>query len=204
MDVGGRVPQESEWLDSIARFRESTHIARVDGEGLGFLEDFERLLGERTRVSAGDRNAVAAPFQRAVVELLARRGIAVECPVASVAVPQARNHCADLSFRHADTRWIVEIKTGLEFNSLGAAVLGARLFKQMEPQARFVLVSLYAKSWSMQPGQLLECVRSPELIDDFIVVSVNQGNDYGAWERWHARFADGIRMLTAQLPGEIR
>lgn len=195
------MPQEADWLNDIEGFRRTKHVEVLDADGHAFLADFERRLRERSRVSAGDRNAVASPFRGAVVDLLARRGILVECPVASIRIPQARGHSADLSFRHGATRWVVELKTGLEFNSLGAAVLGARLFKQQDPEVRFLLLSLYAKSWSMQPGQLLESVRSRELIDDFIVVSVNQGSGYGATERWHVRFAEGLATLVAQLPG---
>ena len=192
-------PQEKQWLDWIASFRTTPHAATIPQEADQFLTDFERRLRERPRVSAGDRYTVSAPFQGSIVDLLTRRGIAVECPVASVPVPQSRDHCADLSFHHEGTRWIVEIKTDLSFNSLGAAVMGAWLFKERHPDARFVVVSLYAKSRGMQPGHLLEPFRSRDLVDDFIVVSVNSPR-----ARWNERFAEGLKMLTAQLPGPVR
>ena len=141
------------WLD-----RTDEELELLSAEGRRFVavmrEGLEETFGEEGE-KAGQK--VTNAFRRAVATVLNERGIEHDRRPASVVLVPGIDKTADLSFRIQGVRWVIEVKSGFEFNSLGAAVLEGVLFRQREPGCRFVLLSLYSK---MRAGRarILFCI----------------------------------------------
>ncbi|MBA4191183.1 MAG: hypothetical protein C0467_24650 [Planctomycetaceae bacterium] len=113
-------------------------------------ENLESGFGEAGE-KAGQK--VTNAFKRAVATVLTERGIEIDKRPASVELVPSLAKTADLSFRVRGIPWVIEVKSGLEFNSLGAAVLEGVLFRHRRPGGQFVLLSLYSKM-KATPDQL--------------------------------------------------
>src|SRR5207244_349137 len=101
---------------------------------------------------------------------------------------------ADLSFWIRGQHWIVEGKSGLEFNSLGAAALEGLAFKAKEPSAIFVLVSLYAKMQSCHARPILHRCGIPHAIDQVFALSDNSS------VAWSSEFVERVNAFFSFLP----
>jgi hypothetical protein len=105
---------------------------------------------------------------------------------------------ADVSFTVGKERWIIEIKLGLEFNSLGAAVLEAMAFKKQESKSKFILLSLYAKA---RRGDLLNTLKFCDLlnvVDHTFILTRNA--EYRQGDIYFENFADNLNGFVDALP----
>lgn len=181
------------WLRDLNRMREHAAFRSLTCDAVWLFEEFERNL--RPQLEADARANIVSPFTAAVREFLIRRGITLEPTPPSVVVSGELKHSADIGFRYGDTRWVVEIKTGLEFNSLGAAVLGGLAFKAIDPSTRFVLLCLYLKARRGNLCEVLTVCRIEHAIDDVFILSRN-----GDGERWYDNFATSLNLFVAAIP----
>jgi hypothetical protein len=194
------------WLGALRRLRQHKAYRQLDASGRVFVDTFLSELVEihrRKGSAAGDRNVVAAPFTKAVRALVQTRGLSLEEPKT---VGRA-HHPADITFRHRERLWVVEIKTGAEFNSIGAAQLGALAYKALNEPVRFVLLSLYSKLDPMnvphdpanEVRHVLRCCDAGGAIDHVHVLS------RPVWKRmsldsWCSETAIGVSRLCRRLP----
>jgi hypothetical protein len=174
-----------EWLD-----RTDEELQLLSPEGRRFVaamrQNLEASFGE---VGEYTGPKVTNAFRRAVMTVLSERGIEHEDPPASVVLVPGIDKKADFSFRVAGVHWVVEVKSGLEFNSLGAALLEGVLFQHREPDCRFVLLSLYSKM-KATPDQLVKLLTDLGLGHGFyhiVVFTLNSEEKSGAWWKNAAR-----------------
>ena len=99
---------------------------------------------------------------------------------------------ADLSFRVRGVPWVIEIKSGFEFNSLGAAVLEGVLFRHRDPGGRFVLLSLYSKMKAAPERleALLTELGVGHAFDHIAVFTLNSDPDEVWWKNAARRIND--------------
>jgi len=163
-----------------------------------FIRTFREKLRDRGEsLPLGDRTGVVSPFAFALAELLVNHGADVE-PVVPVVriIPQVRKQ-ADLVFSIANTRWVVEIKTAIEFNSLGAAVLEAVALRKVEPNSKYMLVGLYSKDSAGHHAQaVLDHCDMSEVFDFVAILSRN--NIKG--DAWNYNFAEGLTTFLERIP----
>lgn len=182
------------WLD-----RTENELQLLSNDGRRFVavmrENLIRVSGDR---SAGDRQRVTTALRGAVEMVLTERGVQIDPSPASVELVTGLSKTADISFRVNGVRWVVEIKCGLEFNSLGAAVLEGVLFRRREPASRLMLLSLYSKM-RIQPARLRELLDELNVghaFDYIAVLSLNSDPDAVWWENMASR----INELFGTLP----
>jgi len=185
--------QEDGWLKYLEAMRCSPSWHRLDASARRFVDSFEHRL--RDGQGTGRRANVVTPFTDALAELLRDRGMVLDASPASVEIADGLRRTADLSGHVGEERWVIEIKTGMEFNSLGAAVLEALAFRHVEPGARLMLISLYAKNRS---GNLLDVLRTCGLESAFDQVHVLTDNAAG--DSWNDVFAERLAKMIEELP----
>jgi hypothetical protein len=163
-------------------------------------EGLEETFGEEGE-KAGQK--VTNAFRRAVATVLNERGIELDPRPASVVLVPGIDKTADLSFRMQGVRWVIEVKSGFEFNSLGAAVLEGVLFRQREPGCRFVLLSLYSKMRA-SPDRLSELLTElmvGHAFDHIIVFSLNNDPDEVWWRNMAGRINDFFGLVPMPKEG---
>jgi len=192
-----REPQDqawNRWLD-----RTSNELQLLSAEGRTFVRVMrEQLATARGDRSDGDRQRVTTAFRKAVESVLTERGIRIDDPPARVELLTGIKKAADVSFTTGGARWVLEIKCGLEFNSLGAAVLEGILFHRREPASRFVLLSLYSKMW-IEPSRLAELLTEIGLGHAFDAIAVLILN-CDPEEDWWSNAAVRINELFETIP----
>lgn len=95
------------------------------------------------------------------------------------------------------TQWIVEVKTNLDFNSLGAAVLEAMLFKLKIPTCKTMLISLYEKNIN---GDLIKCLSSlfgKPVFDSIHLMSSNRLDDQV--DLWHEHWITNNNSMVKMV-----
>jgi hypothetical protein len=191
--------QDEQWLGWLDDVKKHEAWERFRPEGREFLLCFQSHLrtGASPPCRNGDRCKVVGPFTKALKELLRARGIKPDQSAASVDVAPGIRRAADVSFQASGVTWVIEIKIGLEFNSLGAAVLEALAFRTKRPAARLCLVSLYAKSSKYDEDNVQRVLQNcgvPESFHDvFILLRATDRN-------WCASFVDRTNALLEYLP----
>jgi len=190
--------QQTEWLQYVAEFKEHSAWQMLSAASRQFIERFESNL--RDRYCPKSRANVVTPFRLAVNATLAERGIKVDQTPASVEIGIDLERLSDISFTFQDDRWVIEIKTGLEFNTLGAAVLEALAFRAKTAATRLVLLSLYAK-W--RSGNLLEVLRTCNLQGTFDEIHILTSNSESG-DVWYVNWAGNLNKFVAALPETMR
>jgi hypothetical protein len=134
----------------------------------------------------------------ALKTLLQKHGLRLDVPCCSVPIAPDVQKTADLSFIFNSVPYVVEIKTKLEFNSLGAAVLEAMAFKRQHSATHFILIGLYAfDAATFHARTVLENCGASPLIDSLVILSRNQD----VKERtWNSHFAKAVNELISGLP----
>jgi hypothetical protein len=130
--------------------------------------------------------------------VFSERGIKLHQRSSSVELVPGTMKKADLSFDVRGMRWVFEVKSGLEFNSLGAAVLEGILFRHRDPNCRFVILSLYSKMRT-SPDRLRELLaelRLSHAFDHIIVLSLNNDPD----EVWRENMAKRVNDFFGLVP----
>lgn len=180
--------QRGVWLRDFARFKRQTAWKRVRRAGQQFIDNFRKEL---LRTNCDKEADIDKPLTVAMRLLLKRLGADVEDQLPVVQITDQNRHPADIAFTRGKTRWIVEIKTNLDFNSLGAAVLGAMAFRKDNPKTNFMLLCLYHKPKKGDLRQALDYCDLHEMIDSMIVLTRNgDGDDY------YENFADRLNELV--------
>lgn len=191
--------QDREWFSDLDRAEDG--LALLSAEGRKFVALMRTNL-EATFGPEGDEagQKVTNAFRNAVATVFRERGIDIDPQPASVRLVEGfRPKTADLSFSVNGIRWVFEIKSGLEFNTLGAAVLEGVLFRLRMPETRFVLLSLYSKM-SVPPNQLRDLLAELQVghaFDHLAILSVNSDVRAGVW--WE-RMASRINEFFGLVP----
>jgi hypothetical protein len=176
------------WLD-----RTNAELDLLSAEGRRFVtsmrENLEDTFGEEGE-KAGQK--VTNALRRAVATVLSERGIEFDQRPASVVLVPGIDKTADLSFLVRGIRWAVEIKSGFEFNLLGAAVLEGVLFRHRNPGGRFVLLSLYSKMKAAPERleALLTELGVGHAFDHIAVFTLNSDPDEVWWKNAARRIND--------------
>lgn len=191
-------PQDRQWYADLDRTEDE--LAVLTDEGRLFVAVIRQNLAESfgpEEEEAGQK--VTNAFRRAVATVLSERGIRIDERPASVKLVEGfRPKTADLSFTTNGVRWVFEVKSGLEFNTLGAAVLEGVLFRLRQDETRFVLLSLYSKM-SVPPNRLtglLVELGVSHAFDHIVILSVNADDLAGVWwENMAARINDFFGIM---------
>jgi hypothetical protein len=191
-----RVPQHVQWTGWMDTFMNSGAWNTLTSERQQFVLTFRARLADKKSLSKGDRTGVVSPFANALAELLGNHGATIY-PVKYVQIIPYVKKKADLIFSIGMTRWVVEIKTGLEFNSLGAAVLEAVALRKVEPTSKYMLVGLYSKdSAGHHPHEVLAHCGMGRVFDFIAVLSQNRIKG----DSWNYNFAEGLNSFLDRLP----
>lgn len=198
-----RTTEEERWHECfvwLARRRERHDLSE---DGRFFVRTLQRgfagAAGAAENRSAGHRGTNADVLCQALTKLLVRRGVAVH-PSPATAPLAEQSKTVDLSFDH-DGEWLVEIKFGLEFNSLAAAAMEGLLFKRARPKSKFILISMYSKFGSGGPPDevaqgLLRYCGVAGAVGAIHVLSRRELNG-GAWAQ---AFVAEVNRLCDELP----
>jgi hypothetical protein len=156
----------------------------------------ETFISALEDMPTDSRANIVGPFSAAVHSLLEKRGIAVDkCPL-TIRVTEELFKRPDITFVHNEIQWVIEIKTGLEWNSLGAAVLEGLAFKAKAPKAKFVLLCLYTKAGR---GDLLTTLKAcgvGHAFDHAFVLS----RTADTWDIYFDNFANNLNTFISALP----
>jgi hypothetical protein len=198
------------WYERMGEMLTSKRFRKLPKDSKFFLEYFESELKKRlgNDASSGDRSGVASPFQAALIETLKRRNITPDIHAATVRTPIGNKH-SDVSFTYRKKLWIMELKTGLSFNSLGAAVWEALLFQHYYPDSRFTVLALYDLFPKIEDpyaikkdiAKILKRAGTP-LTEDLRLFVLSRpprfvGHDMKQWVEF---FADGVENFVEGLP----
>lgn len=177
------------WLKALHQSENSRDLSEVSRV---FLDQFEQQLTDFRRQSVGDRTIVVRGFTTALKKTLRGNGISVDESDPSVVSKCGARKIADLGFHHRGLQWIAEIKTNLDFNSLGAATLEALLFRKKIPNCRFVLISLYLKDKASKHAMAIldECGLG-DAFDGVFVLTDNSVDD----DQWCADFVRRVNAM---------
>jgi len=143
------------------------------------------------------RANIVTPFTNAVRKLLLASGLPLDKSAKSIVSEDGYKKQCDISFVCEQTLWIVEVKTNLDFNSLGAAVLEAMLFKHKMPDCKTMLISLYEKNIN---GDLVKCLSSlfgKPVFDSIHLLSSNRLDD--KVDLWHEHWIMNINSMVRML-----
>ncbi|WP_141592258.1 hypothetical protein [Myxococcus sp. AB056] len=198
------------WHERLEEMLSSTRFRKLPKDSKFFLRSFESELRRRlgNDANSGDRSGVASPFQTALIETLRSRNITPDTHAATVKTPIGNKH-SDVSFVYRKKLWIMELKTGLSFNSLGAAVWEALLFRSRYPDSRFTILALYDLFPKIEDpyaikkdiAKILRRAGTP-LTEDLRLFVLSRpprfvGHDM---EQWIDFFADGVESFVEGLP----
>lgn len=200
------------WQKLLTKASKDYAIKNLSDDGRVFFETFRSELAREVRkltnAMPGDRGGVVRPFTTAIKAVLQQRGIVPDASTATVDTPVCQKR-ADLSFTYRKKQWIFEIKTGLDFNSLGAAALGALAFLKQRPTPRYVVISLYdrfntASKPAYEAHRTLRNYGFPfaDELDIYVVSRPYLGRP--DLDVWCAEFANGIETLVYGLPGAYK
>jgi hypothetical protein len=189
-------PQDQGWFEWLDRTEEELKLLSRDGQRfvVAMRQNLEASFGGKGE-KAGQK--VTNAFRRAVMTVLSEGGIELDHQPASVALVPGIDKTADFSFLVAGVRWVVEVKCGLEFNSLGAALLEGLLFRCREPDCRFVLLSLYSKTGAA-PDRLEALLRDlgvGHAFDHIAVFTLNSDKDEEWWKNAASRISDFFDLV---------
>ncbi len=191
--------QESGWLRDITLTRQSAAFAELSSDGLFLLDTFEAKLHASQGTSK--RSNIVTPFTKAVKDLLRRRGLVPDPSARAVTASTDLIKTADISFQFDGRPWIIEIKTGIEFNAFAAATLEGLAYKAQLPDCRFLLLALYAKNIKGDLRDVLTACKIPHAIDDVLALSNNRDTDTPTWCR---NLICGLNSFAAILPNGER
>ncbi len=209
------------WLTRVRAFeKQAGRLPKYQGH---FVKTFRALLEKRLeeRSKAGSRTALSTPLEEAIrltvvemggkqTEARARVGYGTWPPT-----DKTTTKVADVSFKTsreegAPFAGIVEVKVGLDPNSLGAAVMEGLLFQHARgcASAKFIIVSLYARSDGDDDAE----ERARSLLRACGLAKKTKGMSihvlaYQPWkvsaELWNKRFARGVKELVADLDAAL-
>jgi len=137
--------QDASWRKWLELLRKEPCWDTASPHTKDFVSFFDQRLKDKLGSgSAGNRQRVTSAFTDGIVKLLKQNMVEVDRKPKRIALGGGTK-AVDISFTLGKKTWLVEVKTGLEFNSLGAAALEALAFKQADPDCVFVLLALYSK-----------------------------------------------------------
>lgn len=186
----GHTQQVKGWLTELNDFREHPAWKTLCP---GAVHLIERFIGGLEEMPTDSRANVVGPFTAAINSLLKERGITVDETPLTIRVIEELFKRPDISFVHGKVQWVIEIKTGLEWNSLGAAVLEGLAFK-----AKFVLLCLYAKAGRGDLLSALEACGVGHAFDHTFVLS----RTADTWDVYFDNFAKNLNTFVNELPGD--
>jgi hypothetical protein len=200
--------EEQRWHENLEWLAGRAERRLLSDDGALFVKSLRDGFSAAARAararSAGNHNVNPSVLGDALRTLVISRGLAVDVHAARILLGE-RPKSVDLSFSHRRRSWLVEIKFGLEFNSLAAAALEGRAFKRSDPSSRFLLLAAYSKfDGAKAPAQVAASIlRDCGVKDAIDRIHVLSRRDLLGW-RWAEHFVSSVNQLCRTLPGGAR
>lgn len=197
-----KLREEEWWAQRLELFAQHRAQRSLSEDGCYFVKvlrrDFAAAAAAASARNSGHRGVNAAILVAALRSLLERRSVTVHTTAATEVVGNVRKQ-VDLTFE-CRGEWNVEVKVGLEFNTLAAAAVEGLVFRRARSRSKFLVVSMYSKfpgDPSSSARGILKHLGLSHTVSGIHVLTNRDLEEMGAWS---AFFAGAVNKLCESLP----